>query len=114
MSSSSFTFSTSGGQKITVNRTSPTTYQKGTSSASASEVTTGEPVLVLGTVNGTTIAATQVTVQPTGGDSSTANQVVPFKRGAPSEAKKVGPALERLDEIPGIAPHVWTRIGWRA
>ncbi|WP_248960892.1 hypothetical protein [Sphaerisporangium perillae] len=53
-------------------------------------------------------------MQPTGGDSSTANQVVPFKRGAPSEAKKVGPALERLDEIPGIAPHVWTRIGWRA
>jgi hypothetical protein len=47
--------------------------------------------MVLGTVNSTTIAATQVTVQPTGGSTtSAAAGVVPFQRGAPSAAKSVG------------------------
>jgi hypothetical protein len=83
---------TSAGQKVTVNETSATTYQKGTSTASASAITSGAPVLVLGTTSGTTIAATQVTVQPAGGGaaSSSASQVVPFKRGAPSTSKQVG------------------------
>jgi hypothetical protein len=84
--------STSAGQNVTVNGTSATTYQKGTSSASASTVTSGEPVLVLGTTSGTTITATQVVVQPTGGasPSSSAAQVVPFQRSAPSTSKQVG------------------------
>jgi hypothetical protein len=45
---------------------------------------------VLGTTNGTTITATQVVVQPSGGASATSAAVVPFQRGAPSTAKQVG------------------------
>lgn len=91
VSTSGFTLSTSAGQKVTVNESSSTTFQKGTGSASASDVTTGVPVLVLGTVNGTTITATQVVVQPAGGaTSSTAAEVVPFERGTPSKAKQIG------------------------
>ena len=63
VSTASFTMSTSAGQKVTVEEASATTYQKGTGSTSASAITTGTPVLVLGTTNGTTITATQVIVQ---------------------------------------------------
>ena len=92
LATSSFTMSTSAGQKVTVNETSSTKYQKGTSPTSASSLQTGGTVLVLGTTNGTTITATQVTVQPTGGGSaaSPAAKVIPFQRGAPSTSKKVG------------------------
>jgi hypothetical protein len=92
VSTSSFTISTSAGQKVTVDEASSTTYQKGASPASASAVTTGEPVLVLGTTNGTTITATQVIVRPTGGGSATSSaaSVVPFQRGAPSTSKQIG------------------------
>jgi hypothetical protein len=92
VSQAGFTVSTSAGQQVTVHETSSTTYRKGTSSTSTGAVTTGEPVLVLGTTNGTTITATQVIVQPTGGGSGTssASTVVPFKRGAPTTSKQVG------------------------
>jgi len=91
VSASGFTMSTSAGQKVTIKEASATTYEKGTTSASASAVTTGEPVLVLGTTNGTTITATQVIVQPAStGTASSAAQVVPFKQGAPSTSKQVG------------------------
>jgi hypothetical protein len=94
VSTSSFTFTTPAGQQVTVNETAATTYQNGTNPASASAVTTGEPVLVLGTTSGTTITATQVIVQPPGGvgtaASSAAAGVVPFQQGAPSTAKQVG------------------------
>jgi hypothetical protein len=85
--------STSTGQKVTVNEASSTTYQNGTSSTSASAITTGEPVLVLGTTNGTTITATQVIVQPTGGGGSatySASKVIAFQQGAPTTSKQVG------------------------
>jgi hypothetical protein len=85
--------STSTGQKVTVDEASSTTYQNGTSSTSASAITTGEPVLVLGTTNGTTITATQVIVQPTGGDGSatySASKVIPFQQGAPTTPKQDG------------------------
>ena len=75
---------------MTVDEASSTTYQKGTSSTSASAITTGEPVLVLGTTNGTTSTATQVIVQPTGGDGSTKGPVISFQRGAPTTSKQVG------------------------
>jgi hypothetical protein len=85
---------TSAGQKVTVNEASTTTYQNGTSPTSASTITTGEPVLVLGMTSGTTITATQVFVQPTGGVGSAASSaaagVVPFQQGAPSTAKQAG------------------------
>jgi hypothetical protein len=76
---------------VTVNETSSTTYQNGASSTSATSITTGQPVLVLGTTNGTTITATQVIVQPTSGSApSSAAAVVPFQQGAPSTSKQVG------------------------
>jgi len=85
--------STSAGQKVTVDEASATAYQNGTSPASASAITGGEPVLVLGTTNGTTITATQVIVQPTGGGgsaTSSATKVIPFQRGASTTSKQVG------------------------
>jgi hypothetical protein len=93
VSRSSFTISTSAGQKVTVNKASSTTYRKGTSSTSASAIQKGESVLVLGTVNGPTITASQVIARPTGGGgsaTSSATIVVPFQRGAPSTSKQVG------------------------
>jgi hypothetical protein len=84
---------TSAGQQVTVDEASSTTYQKGTSPASVSALTTGKPVLVLGTANGTTITATQVIVQPAGGGGSAASsaaKVIPFQRGAPATSKQVG------------------------
>jgi hypothetical protein len=93
VSASSFTLSTSAGQQVTVSEVSATTFQKGTTPASATAVTTGKPVLVLGTTSGTTITATQVVVQPAnGGGSATsaAAKVIPFQRGAPTTSKQVG------------------------
>jgi hypothetical protein len=92
VSTSSFTLSTSAGQKVTVNKARSTTYRKGSKSTTASAITKGEKVLVLGTANGTTITASQVIVQTNGGGSAppSAATVVPFKRGAPSTSKKVG------------------------
>jgi hypothetical protein len=78
---------------VTVNEATSTTYMQGTSSVSASAITTGETVLVLGTVSSTTITATEVILQPTGdygSASSSAAGVVPFQQGAPSTAKEVG------------------------
>ncbi|HTF11044.1 MAG TPA: PepSY domain-containing protein [Asanoa sp.] len=78
---------------MTVNEASSTTFQNGTSSTTASAITTGTSVLVLGTTSGTTITATQVIVQPSdsgGPAASTAAGVVPFQRGAPSAAKQDG------------------------
>src|ERR1700745_1437555 len=91
VSTSGFTMTTSAGQKVTVDEASATTYQKGTSPASASAITAGEPVLVLGTVNSTTITATQVTVQPAGTGESAAFPagggvpLPPGRRRAPGE-----------------------------
>jgi hypothetical protein len=92
VSSSSFTVSTSAGQKVTVKKASSTTYRNGTRSTSASAVTKGKPVLVLGTANGTTITATQVVVHPASGGTTsyTPSKVVPFQRGAPSTSKQDG------------------------
>jgi hypothetical protein len=91
VSTASFTISTSAGQKVTVNKTSSTSYQKGTSLSSASAITRNESVLVLGMTSGTTITASQVIVQPTdGGGSTTSSGVVPFQRGAQSTSKQVG------------------------
>jgi hypothetical protein len=91
VSTSSFTIATAAGQQVTVNEASSTTYQNGTSSISASAITSGEGVLVLGTTSGTTITATQVVVQPTGGSAaSAAAGVIPFQAGATTTSKQVG------------------------
>src|SRR3954447_1200883 len=92
VSTSSFTVSTSGGQKVTIKKASSTTYRKGTNSTSASAITTGAPILVLGTANGTTITATQVVMQPpsSGPTTFTPSKALSFQRGAPSTAKQDG------------------------
>jgi membrane-bound inhibitor of C-type lysozyme len=92
VSATGFTITTSAGQKVTIKKTSSTKYEKGTSSISAAAITKGKNVLVLGTTSGTTITATQVIVQTSGGGSGTSSTagVVPFKRGAPSTSKQVG------------------------
>jgi hypothetical protein len=92
VSKSSFTISTSAGQKVSVKKASSTKYRKGTSSSSASAIKKGVSVLVLGTTNGTTITASNIVVQPTGGGATTpsAAGVVPVQRGAPSRSKQVG------------------------
>ena len=77
---SSFTLSTSTGQNVTVEKASTATRP----------VTIGERVLVLGTVDGTTITAAKVVPEPAGSSTSSAGKVVPFQRGAPSTAKQVG------------------------
>jgi hypothetical protein len=76
-----------------VDETSATTFQNGTSATSASAITKGTNVLVLGTTNSTTITATQVSVQPAGSGGTAASEaagVVAFQQGAPSTAKQVG------------------------
>jgi hypothetical protein len=91
LSTSGFTLTTSAGQKVTVKEASSTTYEKGTSPASASAITTGEPVLVLGTTSSTTITAAQVTVEPAGNPyTATSAAVVPFQQGAPGTSKTIG------------------------
>ena len=90
VSKSSFTMSTSAGLKVTVDEASSTIYQKGTRKTSASAITTGKRVLVLGTTSGGTITATQVIVSWRPTRSSSAAGVIPFQRGAPTTSKQVG------------------------
>jgi hypothetical protein len=90
LSTSGFAMTTATGQKVTVTSGSATTYKDGTSAASSSAVTPGQPVLVLGTTSGTTITARQVIVHPPVAASSNASQVVPFQRGAAAVSKQVG------------------------
>jgi hypothetical protein len=92
VSTSSFTVSTSAGQKVTVKKVSSTRYKKGTSPTSASAIKKGKTVLALGTTNGTIITAGQVIVKPNGsaGSATSPTDVVPFVRGAVSTSKQVG------------------------
>jgi membrane-bound inhibitor of C-type lysozyme len=89
-SASGFTVTTAGAVKVTIKETSSTSYENGTSPASATAVTTGQPVLVLGTTDNTTITATQVIVQPPASNSSTASEVIFFQKGNSGSTKAVG------------------------
>ncbi len=89
-STSGFTLTTAAGQKVTINDTSSTTYKNGTSPAPASVVATGQPVLVLGTADSTTITATEVIAHPPATTSSTASQVIAFSRGTAKPTKTIG------------------------
>ena len=89
--SSGFTLTTSAGEKLTIKEASSTTYQKRTSPATPSAVTSGEPVLVLGTADSTTITATQVIVQPPSSSASNpGGQVVPYAKGEQGSSEQVG------------------------
>jgi hypothetical protein len=92
VSKSSFTITTSAGQKVTIKKASSTKYRRGASASSASAIKKGAGVLVLGMTTGTTITASKVVVQPTNGKGTTPSTagVVPFQRGAQSTSKQVG------------------------
>jgi hypothetical protein len=90
VTASGFTLVTTAAQKITVEETSSTTYEKGTTAATANAVTKSKSVLVLGTVDSATITAAQVIVVPATSVSKTASAVVPLTRGAAGTAKSVG------------------------
>jgi hypothetical protein len=89
-SSSSFTLKTPTGGKVTVKETSSTVYDKGTSTSAASAVASGKTVLVLGKVDGTTITASEVIVDPAIDLSKAAAKVSSFKRGTQGASKSVG------------------------
>jgi hypothetical protein len=83
--------STLGGYKETIKEVSSTTYEKGTSQASASAVTKGESVLVLGTTDNTTITASQVMVPPpTSTEKSPGGKVEVFTKGSKDTTQKAG------------------------
>jgi len=92
LSSSNFSMTTPAGQTVTVNESSTTTYENGTTSTSAKAIAPGEYVVVLGTTSGTTIAATNVLMQPSGGGapSSSGDGVIPFQLGAPTTLRQAG------------------------
>jgi hypothetical protein len=91
LTSSGFTMTTSAGQKVAIKEVSSTAYDNGTRLASASAITTGEPVLALGTTSSTTITATQVTVEPAGNAyTASSTAVIPFQQGTPTTSKQVG------------------------
>ena len=91
VSSSGFTLTTATGQKVTIKEASSTTYEKGTSATAVSAVTTGEPVLVLGTTDSTTITATQVILQPPSTSASNpGGQVIGFSQGEKGSSEQVG------------------------
>lgn len=91
VSKSGFTMTTPAAQKVTVQRSSSTSYRKGTRSSSASAVKKGVRVLVLGTTSGTTISASKVVVQTTGArEAPSAAEVVAFKRGSTATSKQAG------------------------
>ena len=91
LSSAGFTLTTATGQKVTIKEASSTTYEQGTSAATVSAVTAGEPVLVLGTTDSTTITATQVIVQPPSTTTSNpGGQVIGFSQGTKGASEQVG------------------------
>jgi hypothetical protein len=95
VSSSGFTLTTATGQKVTIKEASATSYEKGTSTATSGAVTTGEPVLVLGTTDTPTITAAEVIVQPPStSESNPGGQVIAFTTG-----QKQGTS-EQVGQIP--------------
>jgi hypothetical protein len=91
VSASGFTLTTATGGKVTIKEASSTTYEQGTSPATVSAVTSGAPVLVLGTTDSTTITATEVTVDPPSANaSSPGGQVQAFSKGTNHSNAQVG------------------------
>ena len=91
VSGSGFTLTTPAGEKVTVNENSSTAYQEGSASSTASAITSGSGVLVLGTVDSTTITATQVTIEPTGSPyTTTSSAVTALQKGQTSTAVSIG------------------------
>ncbi|WP_026178760.1 hypothetical protein [Streptomyces hokutonensis] len=88
-SASGFTMTTATGVKVTVTESSATK----TTGAPAKAVKKGASVLVLGTVDSATVAATRVVVQRGGDGGAAAAEaagVIAFQQGTPSPGKSVG------------------------
>jgi hypothetical protein len=95
VSGSGFTVTTTIGEKITVNESPSTTYENASSgtstSTTAGAITVGAGVLVLGTVNSTTIASTQVTIEPAGSPYTTASSdVTALQQGQQNTSQSYG------------------------
>jgi hypothetical protein len=91
VSTSGFTLTTATGQKVTIKEASSTTYEQGTNPASISAVSSGAPVLVLGTTDSTTITASEVIVDPPSSSaSSPGGQVQAFSKGTNHSNAQVG------------------------
>jgi len=90
VSGSSFAVSTPTGGKVTVKETSSTVYDQGTTKSTASAVTKGTTVLVIGKVDSTTITASQVIVGPAINLSKASANVIAFKQPNASESKTTG------------------------
>jgi hypothetical protein len=90
VSTSGFALTTSTGQKVIIDEGTSTAYLKGTTATSSSAVAADEPVLVLGTTDGTTITAAEVIVQPPVGSATSSTAVIPFQRGVLTTSKQVG------------------------
>jgi hypothetical protein len=95
MSSTGFTVTTTVGEKFTANESASTTYENATSGTSiattVSAVTTGAVVVVLGTVNSSTIAATQVTIEPAdSGYTTSSADVTVLQRGQKNTSQSYG------------------------
>jgi hypothetical protein len=90
VSAASFTVSTPTGGKVTVKERSSTVYDRGTNKSTASAVTKGRTVLVLGKVDSTTITASQVIVRPAINLKQASAHVISFKDGTQGKSKSVG------------------------
>ena len=91
VSQSGLTLTTSAGQTVTVTYSSGTKYDKGSKSISRSSLKAGVDVLVYGTTSSTTIAASQVIVEPATSEMfTTSSAVIPFARGTATNLKQVG------------------------
>lgn len=90
VSTSGFTVLTSAAEKVTVKVTASTKYETGNSATSASAVTKGETILVMGVDNNTTITAKEIIVEPANSTFTAKTKDVPFKKGAPSTTKQIG------------------------
>jgi hypothetical protein len=90
VSGSSFTVSTPTGGKVTVKESSSTVYDEGTTKSTASAVTKGKTVLVIGKVDSTTITASQVIVGPSINLKTASANTIAFKQPNSSESKTTG------------------------
>jgi hypothetical protein len=90
VSGSSFTVSTPTGGKATVKESSSTVYDTGASKSTASAVTEGKTVLVIGKVDSTTITASQVIVGPSINLKTASANTIAFKQPNSSESKSTG------------------------
>jgi hypothetical protein len=102
---SSFTLSTSAGQDVRGDEESSPKHRRRTSSTLENAVTNGGRVLTFGTVGPTTIEATLVLVQTSGGgpEPSAAATVVAFQKTGTQSSKPLGQISGRYGQASGTS-----------